>query len=97
MEENKLSAKELKKELDLELKLKDNQKIKDFLKSNDLRKQLNELIDKKREKDIYTLLNNYYGGKICKNNDETILKDYIIESDGFKQFIIELINLIEES
>lgn len=86
---------ELKKTL--KDKLKQNEILTNLLKSDDLRKQLAEVIEKKKEQDIYDLLNNYYGQKIgMKTKDETILKDYILESDQFKQFIIELINVIEE-
>ena len=82
--------------MDLKEKLTQNQTIVDLLRSDNLRKQLTEAIDKKKENDMYTMLNDYYGGKLAKNGDESVLKDYILESEEFKKFVVELINVIEE-
>ena len=82
--------------MDLKDKLKGNEIILSLLKSETLRKQLTEVIDKKKENDMFTLLNNYYGGKVTRTSDETVLKDHILQSEEFKKFIVELINLIEK-
>lgn len=83
-------------ETELTNKLKENQTIKDLLKSEVLCQQLNGLVEKKKEHDMFNLLNNYYGGKLSGlQKDDNILKDLILESEDFKKFIIELINVIE--
>lgn len=82
--------------MDLKEKLAQNQTIIDLLKSDRLRGQLSEVIEKKKENDMYTLLNNYYGGKLARDGAETVLKNYILESEEFKKLVVELINVIEE-
>lgn len=82
--------------MDLKEKLARNQTIVDLLKSERLRAQLAEAINKKKENDMYAMLNNYYGGKLSRNGDETVLKEPILESEEFKKLVVELINVIEE-